>query len=67
MLTLKLPLSRIDRKFDHSEVCPTLVGFEQRLQTQYNSCPVGKFAGPYDQNESLPLNLQLTGADIDFD
>ena len=65
--TLKLPLSRIHRKFDNSEVCPTLDGFEQRLQTQYNSCPVGKFAGPYDQNESLPLNLQLPGADIDFD
>ena len=34
---------------------------------QYNTCPVGQYAGPYDQNEMLPLSIQLPGTDLNFD
>ena len=43
-----------------------MTGVEGRLQKEYNSCPVGQFVGPYDQNEALPLNIQLPEADLDF-
>ena len=37
------------------------------MQTEYNSCSVGPFVGPYDQNEALPLSIQIPGADLDFE
>ena len=64
---LSLPSSRIKRNFKNLKVNEALTGFQNQLQMQYNSCPVGQFAGPYDQNEALPLNIQLPDADLDFD
>ena len=39
---------------------------EQRIQNDYNSCPVGPFMGPYDQHKSLNLSSQLETSDLDF-
>ena len=64
---LRLPFSRIQRDFESLKINEHLPGFFSRLQTQYNSCPVGQYAGPYDQNKTLPLSTQLPGTDLDFD
>ena len=39
----------------------------QRIQNDFNSCPVGPFIGPYDQHKSLNLRCQLATPDLDFD
>ena len=65
--SLRLPVSRIQRDFDNLKVTEVLTGVQRRLQTEYNSCPVGQFVGPYDQNEALHLSIQIPGADLDFE
>ena len=49
------------------EITERLQGFQGCLQNQYNSCPVGQYAGPYDQNQSLHLNVQLPESDLNFE
>ena len=34
---------------------------------EYNTCPVGSYAGPYDQNESLNLSLQLPNSNLNYE
>ena len=54
---LSLPSSRVCRS-EHINDNVQLAGFQGRVQREYNTCPVGCYAGPYDQNEKLKLNLQ---------
>ena len=65
--SLSLPVSRTKRNFRNQVSNEVLTEFQSRLKNQYNACPVGRFAGPYDQNEALPLSIQLPDADINFD
>ena len=67
-LDLLFPACRIPR--DLSKIggnVQLLPGFHGRIQAEYNSDPVGQFAGPYDQNEKLDLKLQLPDADLNFE
>lgn len=67
-LDLRFPACRIPR--DLSKIggnVQLLPGFHGRIQAEYNSDPVGQFAGPYDQNEKLDLKLQLPDADLNFE
>ena len=64
---LKFPLSRIQRDFSDMGVTEALSGFDGRLQREYNKSPVGPYMGPYDQNESLGLNVQLPTSTLDYD
>lgn len=65
--SLRLPVSRIKRDFDNLKVTEVLSGAQRRMQKEYNSCPVGQFVGPYDQNEALHLSIQIPEADLDFE
>ena len=64
--TLSLPKSRI--RPDELEVSDfvELDSFLGRVQREYNMCPVGPYAGPYDQNENLELSVQLPKSDLDY-
>ena len=64
---LSFPKSRCARVFSLEENVDPLHGFERRVQIEYNSCPVGPFVGPFDQNESLNLNLQLPNSNLTFE
>ena len=55
------------RDFENLDDSFHLQGLNACLQVQYNTCPVGQYAGPYDQNEMLPLSIQLPGTDLNFD
>ena len=66
-ISLRMPRSRIERNFENLQVSEHLQGFHSRLQKEYNSCPVGQYAGPYDQNECLSLDIQLPGTDMNFE
>ena len=63
---LSLPKSRHVRNFANIGQIKTLDGFHGRLQNEYNQCPVGKYAGPYDQSEKLKLKIQLRKSDLDY-
>ena len=60
-----LPSSRVCRS-EHINNNVQLAGFQGRVQREYNNCPVGCYAGPYDQNEKLKLNLQLPKSKLDY-
>ena len=66
-LILYFPISRKERDVTKLEINEHLQGFHGRLQTQYNYCIVGPFAGPYDQNKCLPLSIQIPGTDLNYD
>jgi hypothetical protein len=38
--------------------------FHGRIQEEYNRCPVGEYAGPYDLNEKLRLDILLPKSDL---
>ena len=64
---LSFPKSRIERQaFPDLENNVVLDGFKGRIQKQYNGCPVGPYAGPYDQNENLELKTQLPKSNLDY-
>ena len=62
---LSLPSSRVCRS-GHINNNVKLAGFQGRVQREYNTCPVGCYAGPYDQNEKVKLNLQLPKSKLDY-
>ena len=62
---LSLPKSRI-RTGELENNFVRLSGFLGRVQREYKICPVGPYAGPYDQNEKLKLNIQLPLSDLDY-
>ena len=62
---LSLPKSRIRTGEPKSDFVH-LSGFMGRVQREYMTCPVGPYAGPYDQNEKLKLNIQLPLSDLDY-
>ena len=64
---LSLPKSRNSRNFSKLKTTEVLDGFKGRVQSEYNQCPVGAYVGPYDQNETLNLSIQLPNSDLDFD
>ena len=67
-IDLRFPACRISRDLSKLEGnVQVLDGFHGRIQTEFNSDPVGQFAGPYDQNEKLDLKLQLPDADLNFE
>ena len=56
---LSFPKSRNARNISNLGHIKVLDGFHKRLKEEYNMCPVGKYAGPYDQSEKLKLKIQL--------
>ena len=42
-------------------------GFQRRVQEELNRCPVGPYVGPFDQNESLNLSLQLSNSTLTYE
>ena len=64
---LSFPESRHVRVFSNLINVDQLNGFHGRVQGEYNNCPVGPFVGPFDQNESLNLNLQLPKSSLTFE
>ena len=66
-LTLSFPECRSSRKNRNQiEVYENLTGFDGRIQKEYNTHPVGKYMGPYDQNKNLKLRIQLPDSHLDF-
>ena len=64
---VSFPQSRHARKTSDTGQIKHLGGFHKRLQKEYNECPVGKYAGPYDQSEKLKLKIQLSKSNLDYD
>jgi hypothetical protein len=65
---LSFPKSRTDRQaVPNLENFVELDGFKGRIQKEYNVCPVGPYAGPYDQNENLELKIQLPKSNLDYE
>ena len=64
-VTLSLPKSRSNRILT-MDIPQKMTGFHGRVQEEYNSHPVGKYMGPYDQNKKLSLKIQLPESDLDF-
>ena len=64
-LTLSLPKSRSNRILS-TDIPQKMTGFHGRVQEEYNSHPVGKYMGPYDQNKELSLKIQLPESNLDF-
>lgn len=64
---LSFPESRHVRVFSNLINVDQLNGFHGRVQGEYNNCPVGPYVGPFDQNESLNLNLQLPKSSLTFE
>ena len=62
---LSMPSSRVSRSEQVSDDVQ-LGGFQGRVQREYNTCPVGCYAGPYDQNEKLKLSVQLPKSKLDY-
>ena len=65
--SLRFPLSRIARDYSQLDVAEALAGFNGRIQSECNKNPVGQYAGPYDQNQALGLEIQLPESDLDFE
>ena len=66
-LTLSFPDSRSNRDIADQIVIPEhMAGFEGRIQKEYNTHPIGKYMGPYDQNKKLKLKVQLPQSKFDF-
>ena len=62
---LAFPKSRIDKSTANTETHSSLSDQWQSLvQSKYNECPVGPYAGPYDQAACVPLSVQLPGSDL---
>ena len=64
---LSFPKSRHDRKFSNCKPVERFNSFQGRIQKEYNTCPVGEYVGPYDQNETLNLSVQLPQSNLDFE
>jgi hypothetical protein len=64
---LTLPLSRLSRDPSNLKISEGFNGFEGRIQTEYNSSPVGPYMGSFDQSEELRLDIQLPDSNLDFD
>ena len=67
---LSLPESRIDRRNSDSslEIKSSFSdSWKSHVQSVYNMCPVGPYAGPYDQAACVPMSVQLVGSDLDFE
>ena len=60
-----MPSSRVSRSEQINDTVQ-LAGFQGRVQREYNTCPVGCYAGPYDQNEKLKLSVQLPMSKLDY-
>ena len=63
---LSFPKSRIKRDVSKNIKTEYLSGFHRRVQKEYNRHPVGQYMGPYDQNESLQLSIQLPNTSLEF-
>ena len=63
---LSLPNSRTNRDFSDFKHDKSLTGLPGRVQEEYNMCPVGKYAGPYDLNEKLDLNILLPNSNLNY-
>jgi hypothetical protein len=64
---ISFPQSRHARNTSNMGQIKHLAGFHQSLQNEYNECPVGKYAGPYDRSEKLKLKIQLRKSNLDYD
>ena len=64
--SLSLPKSRTTQIPTNPVNTVILSGYYGRVQQEYNTCPVGPYAGPYDQNEKLKLSVQLPKSDLDY-
>jgi hypothetical protein len=64
---ISFPQSRNARTTTDMGEIKHLQGFHKRLQNEYNMCPVGKYAGPYDQSEKLKLKIQLRKSNLDYE
>ena len=49
-----------------TDIQEEMTGFHGRVQKEYNSHPVGKYMGPYDQNKNLSLKIQLPESNLNF-
>ena len=63
---LHFPKSRQGREEHNNSIKQVQEGFRGRIQTEYNSHPVGQYMGPYDQNQKLKLSAQLPKSKLDF-
>ena len=63
---LSLPQSRNARCFSNLKHIKPLQDFHGRIQEEYNRCPVGEYAGPYDLNEKLRLDILLPKSDLNY-
>ena len=64
---LRFPDSRIFRDLSKVGNVAILDGFHERIQAEYNSDPIGQYAGPYDQNEKMDLTVQLPDSNLNFE
>ena len=64
---LSLPKSRIARNYSSLKHVQQLEGFHGLVQEEYNKCPVGQYAGPYDQNGKLSLKIQLEKSTLNYE
>ena len=64
---LSFPNSRSVHVFSNLKNIELLHGFQGRVQEEFNRCPVGPYVGPYDQNESLDLSLQLPNSALNYE
>ena len=65
-MELSFPESRLNRDHDKLEIDEKLTDFLGRVQIEYNDHPVGQYMGPYDQNKTLKLNVQLPDSNLDY-
>ena len=68
--TISFPKSRIDRSngsFSLEAQSTFSDSWQARVQSEYNACPVGPYAGPYDQAASVPLSAQLPDSNLSYD
>ena len=63
---LRMPESRIEHNEKSLNVVHTFNGFKGRVQTEYNSSPIGPYQGPYDQDPAVPLSAQLLKSPLSF-
>ena len=64
---LSFPSSRSVHVFSNLKNIELLHGFQGRVQEEFNRCPVSPYVGPYDQNESLDLSLQLPNSTLNYE
>ena len=64
---ISFPQSRVARTTAKIGEIKPLQGLHKRLQDEYNRCPVGKYAGPYDQSEKLKLKIQLRKSKLNYE